>query len=90
MTSRDENFLQIITLRRGIQNKVITAVQSIFSSDAANISQERTLQASRENEKFKTVEDVDGHIRQVYSIPLSIFPKNILLEILRCGCGLVS
>jgi hypothetical protein len=38
MTSRNEIRNQITTLRRGIENKVITAVQSPFSSDTANIS----------------------------------------------------
>jgi hypothetical protein len=37
-TSRDEILNQIHTLRRGIEKKVITAVQSPFSSDTANIS----------------------------------------------------
>ena len=36
-TSRTEIFDQIVTLQRGIQMKVITVVQSPFSSDTASI-----------------------------------------------------
>ena len=63
MTFRNEIPNQIIALQRGIQNEVVTAVQSPFSSDTTNISWERTLQIFRENEKFRIVEDVDAHIR---------------------------
>ena len=63
MTSRVEIRNQIVTLQHRIRKKVTTAVLSTFSSD--NISQERTLQVSREIENFRTVEDVDAHIKPV-------------------------
>jgi hypothetical protein len=89
VASCDEILDQITMHQSQIRHEVITAVQSPFSSNTANISQESTLRDSSETEKFKTVEDVGAHIRQVCSIPLLICPKNTLLEILRCNCALV-
>ena len=68
--SRNEILYQIETLRQGVQKKVGTIVQApshIFTTD---VSQKKDLQVSRENAIFRTVEDVDTHIRHVCSFPL--------------------
>ncbi len=69
-TSRSKIFEQIKTLQEGIQKKVGAHMHlsSHSHSYTTNISQIKDLQTSRDKAKFRTVEDVDAHIRHVYFI----------------------